>query len=431
MSLRQIAAWIVLAGFALGPAKAAQHTVELTIHPTIVPELVPSQTPGDFLLAVGTASGVYGYPIVDGMPQPSRSLLPILWRGGFASAQLSPTAGGGMLLSFAQTVVRGAPFAAQTVWARPLDSGLAGPDPRLVNSSSGWAVDDPPAEMDLLTGSGSVSCCTLLAASYPRIGTLTLEVMNARGEVLVRRELRVDGSADLRVRRPTLAYQPDAGFFVVAYETRRDIRVRRVYVTPQAGGGADFKWIGADEVVALKTQPARYEDLVDGHPQIAYSPELRQFLVTWLDHVGSSGEARRVMARTLSRAGSPSGASFAVQSSCPPTSWSCTLLRPTVDGAPQVLAIPGGFHVGLPARAWTTSAPLWGVLGYRLTPSGSGFSMSWRWLTARTEARITALRTAYDRRSGIAAATWLATTTDVGEDITIANTSLLIGDFLP
>ena len=207
--------------------------------------------------------------------------------------------------------------------------------------------------------------------------------------------------------------------------------MRLVTPTVISASRAEISRISGDYVVATKTQPARYESLVDGHPRIAYSAQHRQFLVTWLDHSQGTGEHRRVMARPLTSGGAPSGSAFVVQTSCSPGNWACLLMRPTASGAPQVFAMSGGFQVSFPAMPSNPLDRQWGVLGHRLSASGGGFNMSARWLTPISEAEVSALRTAYDPRSGIAAATWLATTRNVGDRITIENTSLLISDFLP
>jgi hypothetical protein len=434
MKARQIAGWLLAACFALSAAHAGVHTVQLIIDPSVRPELTTTEVPGDFLVAYGTRTAMLGNAFADGRLEPSRSLhYRTLGRFQYATSSLAHKPGYGVLLAFEETNLPDTPFGfpSMGLWLKPLNANLSGPAPREINVSRG--LGRPSAfEMDLLSDTTSGRCCTLLAYAHPWDGWLGLELMAAGGEPLAsRKQLRVDGSPDQRVRNPALAYQSDAGFFAVVYETRRDIRVRLVTPSRISDTRAEFKWISGDYVVATKTQPARFESLVDGHPRIAYSPELRQFLVTWLDHTQSTGDGRRVMARTLTRAGAPSGSAFVVQNHCAIGNWTCVLTRPIATGAPQVFAMNGGFQVSFPATPWNQPDRLWGVLGYRVTASGSGFGMSARWLAPTSDARVSALRTVYDPRSGIAAATWLATTRDVGQDITIENTSLLISDFLP
>ncbi len=434
MQARQIAGWIVTACFAIAPAHAEVQTVQLTIDASVVPELTPTEVAGDFLVAYATRSGVHGNPFVDGVLRPSRSLH-VRTRGRFeyAASSLAFKPGYGVLLALEESNLPESTFGfpSMGLWLKSLDANFGGPVPREIDVSRGRGR--PAAfEMDLLSDTRSGRCCALLAYAHPWNGWLGLELMAASGEPLAnRKELRVDGASDLRVRNPSLAYQSDAGFFAVAYETRRDIRVRLVTPSVISASQAEFKWISGEYVVANKTQPARYESLVDGHPRIAYSAEQRQFLVTWLDHTQSTGDRRRVMARPLTRAGAPTGAPFVVQSSCSSGNWTCVLTRPIASGAPQVFAMSGGFQVSFPAMPWNQLDRQWGVLGFRLSASGGGFNMSSRWVTPISEAEVSALRTAHDPRSGIAAATWLATTRDVGDRITIENTSLLISDFLP
>lgn len=437
MHKRHIAAWLVTACIAFSPAQAEVQTVRPIIPPTVVPELAPAPTAGDFVIAYGTSSGVYGVPFVDGAHQPSIDLLQNFNRGSdFASVSLAYKAGGGLLLSYwdrtrTQPSLPWSPSVSD-LWVKPLNGALQGPTPRQVDTDR--ANGTPPTlESALAADTREENCCALLAYAHPWNGWLGLEILDANGAALAsRKELRINGAAELRVRRPALAYQSDAGFFLVVYETRRDIRARRVYATPSGSAGGDFKWISDELIVATKTQPARYEDLVDGHPHVAYSPELRQFLVTWLDHAQSTGTQRRVMARTLTRAGLPSGSSFAVQSSCAVGNWSCFLLGPTADGAARVFAMPGGFQVSYPAMPWNQTDRVWGVLAFRLTAASTGFNFSSRWLPGTLlDERITALRTAYDPRSGIAAATWLASTRSSNGSQSFENTSLKIGDFLP
>lgn len=435
MPLHPIASCLLTACFLLAaclpaPARAEVQTVPSVIDTAVVPELVSAETPGDFLLAFGTRTGVYGVPVVDGEILPSQSLVPWGW-GLFsaASPQLSRMPGRGMQLAFAQD--NRAAIPSLTLWSSVLDNSLS-PSAPVRMQFAGPGSRARPAEIDVLADPSGELCCSLVAWTYPEAPLAQLELRNARGERVASHAFTVDGSADARVRRPSLAYQFDAGFFLVAYETRRDIRVRPVYATRGANGSGSFKWIGADLIVATKTQPARYEDLVDGHPHVAYSAELRQFLVTWLDHTSSTGTARRVMARALTRAGVPSGASFVVQTSCAPSNWTCLLTRPITDGAPQVFAMPGGFQLSFAAMPWNQPDRFWGVLGVRLTPAGSGFNFSARWLPdTLQEARISALRTAYDPRSGIAAAAWLATTRDPAGPLVFEETSLKFADFLP
>lgn len=435
MPLRQIASCLLSACFLIAPATPESVQAEVQTLPSaadlaVVPELVTAETPGDFLLAFGSGTGVYGVPVVDGELHPSQSLVPMGW-GLFAGAsvQLSRMPSRGMQLAFAQDNRAGIP--SLTLWSSVLDNSLSPSAPVRMNLA-GPGSRVRPAEIDVLADASGALCCSLVAWAYPEAHLAQLELRNARGERVASHAFTVDGSADARVRRPALAYQSDAGFFLVAFETRRDIRVRPVYATRAANGSGSFKWIGADLIVATKTQPARYEDLVDGHPHVAYSAELRQFLVTWLDHAQSTGESRRVMARTLTRAGVPSGASFVVQTSCAPSNWTCLLTRPTADGAPQVFAMPGGFQLSFAAMPWNQAGRSWGVLGFRLTAASSGFNLSSRWLPDTVqEARISALRTAYDARSGIAAATWLATTRDPAGPLVFEETSLKFADFLP
>ncbi|MBD8528115.1 hypothetical protein [Pseudomarimonas arenosa] len=434
MQTRQIISWLFAASFATGAAQAGVHTVQLTVDPAIVPDIVASENAGDFLLAYSSRGGVNGNWFNDGVLGPAESLhFRTLGRFDYATPHLAFKPGYGVLLSFEETTRPDSPFGfpVMGMWLKHLNASLSGPAPREVDIRRGLAR--PSAfEMDLLSDTRSGRCCTLLAYSHPWNGWLGLELMSGNGEALAnRKDLQVDGSADLRVRNPAIAYQSDAGFFAVAYETRRDIRVRLVYPTLISASRAEFKWISGDYVVANKTQPARYESLVDGHPSIAYSAELRQFLVTWLDHTQSTGERRRVMARALTRGGLPSGSTFTVQSSCAVGSWTCLLTRPAASGAPQVFAFGGGFQLSFAAMPWNQLDRQWGVLGHRVNSSGSGFTISTRWLTPISDAEIGSLRTAYDPRSGIAAATWLATTRSVGDRITIENTSLLISDFLP
>lgn len=435
MPLRQIASRLSTACFLIAfsssePAQAEVQTLPSSADLAVVPELVTAETPGDFLLAFGTRTGAYAVPVVDGELHPSQSLVPTGW-GLFpaASVQLSRMPGRGMQLAFAQD--NRAAIPSLTLWSSVLDDSLR-PSAPVRMHFAGPGSRARPAEIDVLADASDEVCCSLVAWTYPEAHLAQLELRNARGERVASHEFTVDGSTDARVRRPSLAYQADAGFFLVAYETRRDIRVRPVYATRTSNGSGSFKSIGADLIVATKTQPARYEDLVDGHPHVAYSAELRQFLVTWLDHTSSTGTARRVMARALTRAGVPSGASFVVQTSCAPSNWTCLLTRPTADGAPQVFAMPGGFQLSFAAMPWNQAGRSWGVLGFRLTAASSGFNLSSQWLPGSLEqARISALRTAYDARSGIAAATWLATTRDPAGPLVFEETSLKFADFLP
>lgn len=435
MPMRQIApclftACFLIAAIVPGPARAEVQTLPSAVDIAVVPELVPAETPGDFVLAFGTRTGAYAVPVVDGEVRPSQSLVPMGW-GLFpgASVQLSRMPGRGMQLAFAEQNRSVIPSV--TLWSSVLDGDLAPSAPvRLNVGGPGSRVR--PAEIDVLADSSGAVCCSLVAWSYPEAPLAQLELRNARGERVASHAFTVDGNADALVRRPTLAYQSDAGFFVVAYETRRDIRVRQIQINRTASGSGSFRRIGPDLIVATKTQAARYEDLVDGHPHIAYSPELRQFLVTWLDHTTSTGETRRVMARALTRDGAPSGASFVVQTRCALGNWTCLLMRPTADGAPQVFAMPGGFQVSFAAMPWNQPGRFWGILGFRLTAASGGFNLSSRWLPdTLKDTRISALRTTYDARSGIAAAAWLATSSDAAGELVFEQTALKFSDFLP
>ena len=98
MPLRQIASCLLSACFLIAPATPESVQAEVQTLPSaadlaVVPELVTAETPGDFLLAFGSGTGVYGVPVVDGELHPSQSLVPMGW-GLFAGASVQQTTSG-------------------------------------------------------------------------------------------------------------------------------------------------------------------------------------------------------------------------------------------------------------------------------------------------------------------------------------------------
>jgi hypothetical protein len=202
MLLRQITTCLLTATFltplsAPGPARAEVQTVDDVIDIALVPELVTAETPGDFLLAFGSGTGVYGVPVVDGELHPSQSLVPMGW-GLFAGAsvQLSRMPGRGMQLAFAQD--NRAAIPSLTLWSSVLDNSLSPSAPVRMNLA-GPGSRTRPAEIDVLADASGALCCSLVAWSYPEARLAQLELRNARGERVASHAFTVHGSADARV----------------------------------------------------------------------------------------------------------------------------------------------------------------------------------------------------------------------------------------
>lgn len=245
---------------------------------------------------------------------------------------------------------------------------------RQLNISAGVSTRVSRTELALASNPNSSSCCVALAWSDVSNRTIEIERLFTN-LVSSDTRLRTSGGANV-LRHPALAFMPATGGFLLVYETRADIRARRI---PASG-----TTLGPELVVATKLRAARDDDQIDGKPALVFSPALNAFLVSWRDT--ASDGSRLVRATTLSSFGGSPSTVFTVWQTCTPGSFLC-FFQPVATGAPRAVATDDGFALVFQARPW--GADRHDIVSYRLTmPTRFSQAMSWRLLPpASTEYR--------------------------------------------